>query len=161
MPCGCWALSSILDATSPHKPPISRSERSGPAILLEQLTKEQAADLATIAPHIKNPGIRAIVADAAWLRGRGNPDLARVAVAAYLASARNLEDPEKWSDGMARAERALGSAARSGRTRPLFCPPSSICSNCLTDIEAKTLVFSQARSSSYCLSFASEIPPII
>jgi len=79
----------------------------GTSNLLEQLTKEQAADLAAIAPDIKNPELRAIVADAAWLRGRGNPDLARRAVAAYLTSARNLEDPEKWSVGMARAERAL------------------------------------------------------
>lgn len=75
--------------------------------LLEKLTKEQAADLAAIAPDIKNPEIRAIVADAAWVRGRGNPDVARLAAAAYLVSARNLEDPEQWPDGMARTERAL------------------------------------------------------
>jgi hypothetical protein len=79
----------------------------GTSNLLKQLTKEQAANLAAIAPDIKNPEIRAIVADAAWLRGRGNPDVARVAAAAYLVSARNLEDPEQWCDGMARAERAL------------------------------------------------------
>ena len=75
--------------------------------LLEKLTREQAATLAAIAPEIKNPEIRAILADAAWLRGRGNPDVARVATAAYLVSARNLEDPEQWCEGMARAERAL------------------------------------------------------
>jgi hypothetical protein len=88
--------------------------------LLEQLTKEQAADLAAIASGIKNPEIRAIIADAAWLRGRGNPDLARLAAMAYLASARNLENPEKWSDGMTRAERALRLSRSLGSDDPCF-----------------------------------------
>lgn len=81
--------------------------RVGTDDLMKKLTRAQAANLAAIAPEIMNPEIRAILADAAWLRGRGNPDVARVAVAAYLVSARDLEDPEQWCDGMVRAERAL------------------------------------------------------
>ncbi len=87
---------------------------------LEQLTKDQAADLAALAPEIKNPEMRAIVADAAWARARGNPEIARLAVAAYLMSARNLEDPQRWVDGIARAERAIRLSRSLGEDDPSF-----------------------------------------
>jgi hypothetical protein len=86
----------------------------------EQLTPEQAKDFAILAPAIQMPEIRATFADVAWLRIRGNPDGARLAVAAYLASARNLEDPEQWSEGIARAERAVRLGRSLGADDPAF-----------------------------------------
>jgi hypothetical protein len=86
----------------------------------EQLTKEQAADLAEIAPAIDSPEVRAILRDIAWLRIRGNPDLARRAVADYLDSACILEDPTGWSEGMARAERAVRLSRSLGVDDPSF-----------------------------------------
>jgi hypothetical protein len=125
----------------------------GTSNLLEQLTKEQAADLAAIAPHIKNPEIRAIVADAAWLRGRGNPDLARVAVAAYLASARNLEDPEKWSDGMARAERALRLSRSLGVDETSFLSAVEYLRELLNRYRGEDILFLTAKVIELLLEF--------
>ena len=97
------SLSHHLHAQSSSRP----FGKVGTNNLLTQLTVEQAQSLAALAPTIENSEVRAIVADVAWSRARGTPEIARVAVAAYLASARNLEDPEQWSEGLQRAERAL------------------------------------------------------
>src|SRR5258708_3117460 len=86
----------------------------------EQLTKEQASDLAALVPHIGSPEIRALLADIAWLRIRGNPDLARGAVTDYLKSARALEDPQQWVECMSRAERAIRLGRSLGTEDPSF-----------------------------------------
>ena len=84
------------------------------------LANEQIASLAEIAPAIESPEIRAILRDIAWLRLRGDPDLARSAVADYLSNARNLESPKEWCEGVARAERAVRLGRSLGADDPSF-----------------------------------------
>jgi hypothetical protein len=73
---------------------------------VEALTVEQAARLESIAPQIQTAQIRARLADVAWMRTRRTPASARLAVAAYVASARALEDPQQWTECANRVERA-------------------------------------------------------
>jgi hypothetical protein len=73
---------------------------------VEALTVEQAAWLESIAPQIQTAQIRERLADVAWMRTRRTPASARLAVAAYVASARALEDPQQWTECANRVERA-------------------------------------------------------
>jgi tetratricopeptide (TPR) repeat protein len=72
----------------------------------EALTVEQTEELESIAPQIQTAQIRARLADVAWTRKRRNPASARLAVAAYVESARTLEDPQQWTECANRVERA-------------------------------------------------------
>jgi hypothetical protein len=73
---------------------------------LENLSVERAAELEILAQEVQTMQIRARLADVAWMRKRGNPGTARLAVAAYVASARLLEDPQHWTECANRIERS-------------------------------------------------------
>lgn len=66
-----------------------------------------------IAPRVVDAEMRARLADIVWVRAREHR-LARLAVDAYLESARILEDPEEWVLGFQKIERALHLAASLG-----------------------------------------------
>jgi Domain of unknown function (DUF4209) len=92
--------------------------RTSPAF--ESLTVERAAELECLAPGIQTAQIRARLADVAWTRKRGTAETARLAVAAYLASARSLEDPQSWTECAKRIERAARLSRSLGVNDPSF-----------------------------------------
>lgn len=65
-------------------------------------------------PVINEPEIRARLSDIVWLR-QHDYRTAQSAVDAYLESASILENPEQWSTGYERIERALQISAQLGR----------------------------------------------
>jgi hypothetical protein len=91
----------------------------------EALTVEQAAEFESIAPQIETAQIRARFADVAWVRKRGNPASARLAVAAYVASARAVEDPQEWTECVNYVERAARLSRSLGIDDESFVSASS------------------------------------
>ena len=67
---------------------------------------EEVGLLKSLVSGIRDPEMRARVADLVWERARDYVS-AQSAIDAYLASASRLEDPVKWSAGARRIERAL------------------------------------------------------
>ena len=76
------------------------------AKVFHNLTDEHLNFLAEIAPEISDPELQARVADILWVRKRDR-EMAKLAVNAYLQSATELEDPQKWNRAYERIERAL------------------------------------------------------
>ncbi|MEP0751181.1 DUF4209 domain-containing protein [Trichocoleus sp. Lan] len=74
--------------------------------VFQNLTNEHLDLLAEIASDISDPELQARVADILWARRR-DYRMAQIAVTAYLQSATELEDPEKWTWCFDRIERAL------------------------------------------------------
>jgi hypothetical protein len=66
-----------------------------------------------ITPAIADPEMRARIADIVWIRLH-EPELARTAVDAYLASAARLEHPEHWPPVTVRLRRAIEIATMLG-----------------------------------------------
>ena len=62
--------------------------------------------LKALVPTVRDPEMRARIADVVWERCRDHVS-AEIAVEAYLQSATRLEDPEDWVNGARRIERAL------------------------------------------------------
>ena len=75
--------------------------------------------LKELVPEISDPEMQARVADILWVRKR-DFRMAQIAVKAYLESARNLENPQEWSSGFDRIERAINLAALLGKKAQLF-----------------------------------------
>jgi len=93
----------------------------GPPDRLDSIAEPELALLAGLVPDISDPEMRARVADILWLRnygenGKRDYRMAHLAVTAYLASARRLEDPENWTHTVERVERAVQLAASLGRS---------------------------------------------
>jgi hypothetical protein len=91
----------------------------------ENLTVELANELEKLAPAIQSAQIRARLADVAWTRKRGNPASARLAVSAYIVSARALENPRKWTECANRIERAATLSRSLGAEDETFSSVSS------------------------------------
>ncbi|OYD96903.1 hypothetical protein CDG76_09145 [Nostoc sp. 'Peltigera membranacea cyanobiont' 210A] len=76
------------------------------AEVFQNLTDEHLNFLTEISPEVSNPELQARIADILWVKKR-NYQMAQLAVTAYLQSATELEDPEKWIWCFERIERAL------------------------------------------------------
>ncbi|MHC5852497.1 DUF7380 domain-containing protein [Nostoc sp.] len=76
------------------------------AEVFQNLTDEHLNFLTEIAPEVSDPELQARIADILWVKKR-NYRMAQLAVTAYLQSATELEDPEKWIWCFERIERAL------------------------------------------------------
>lgn len=90
------------------------SEPFGPMMIMEgkrtaipdDFSEQDLKGLKTTLEQVGDPEYQARVADVLWLRLR-KPEYARLAVSAYLASGKKLEDPQHWTQCMERYERAL------------------------------------------------------
>jgi hypothetical protein len=100
------------DPDEPFGPRFVRQAARG--VTPGDLTDEQYAILRELAPTITDPEMRARVCDLVWTVKRGNPDIARMAVSAYLESAIALEDPEHWVVCEERMRRAIRLARSLG-----------------------------------------------
>ena len=76
------------------------------AEVFQNLTEEHLNFLTEIAAEVSDPELQARIADILWVKKR-NYRMAQLAVTAYLQSATELEDPEKWNRCFERIERAL------------------------------------------------------
>ena len=74
--------------------------------VFSNLAEEYLNFLTEIAPEISDPELQARVADILWVKN-GNYQMAQLAVEAYLESAKQLEDPQKWTHCVDRIERSL------------------------------------------------------
>lgn len=74
--------------------------------VLQNLTEEHLNFLSEIALEISDPELQARVADILWVKKR-DYRMGQLAVDAYLGSAKQLEDDEKWIYCTQRIERAL------------------------------------------------------
>lgn len=76
------------------------------SMIPDDLTEEQLIELRTALNEVDDPEFKARIGDVLWLRSR-DAAAARVAVEAYLEAGMRIEDPEHWSSGMERYERAV------------------------------------------------------
>jgi hypothetical protein len=86
---------------------------------VQGFTSEQLSLFRTIAPSVADAELRARFADVVWVRQR-DPQMARLAVEAYLESARTLESPEEWDLCADRIVRATHLAYALGKVSEPF-----------------------------------------
>jgi len=84
---------------------------TGRSFALEDVSDNQWRVLEALAPNVTDPEMQARIADALW-EGKRSHAKARLAIEAYLQSARRLEGPKDWVYPCARIERALRLALR-------------------------------------------------
>jgi len=72
-----------------------------------------------IVPDVKDPEMRARIADVLWIRGR-DYRMAELAIDAYLESAQILENWDSWPSCADRIRRALQLAAQLGKNSPKY-----------------------------------------
>jgi Domain of unknown function (DUF4209) len=107
-------------SNSPHPFGNPQNNRS-----FENIAPERAADLGHLAIDVQLAQIRARLADVAWMKTRKTPDFARLAVAAYIESARASEDPRDWTECAKRVERAARLSRSLGANDESFASVSS------------------------------------
>lgn len=96
------AYTLLENVASIHFKPEDAAEPYGPLMVMngrrtlipDDLRGEQSAALAVIAPTLKNPGLRARLADIAWINNRSLADQARLAIAAYCLAVRMVAEGE-------------------------------------------------------------------
>jgi hypothetical protein len=119
----------------------------------ERFTPEQAQDLAALAPTITHAEIRAAFADIAWLRNRGNPDLARLAVRSYIQSAKQVQDGAQWPPVIERAERALRLARSLGEEETTYREASDYLLELVRTYQGNDPLFLTSRAINLLLEF--------
>jgi hypothetical protein len=103
-------LAEIFDM---HFRPERRREPFGPlwridnrrSMIPDDLARDQVEPLRDLIPDIASAGVRARLGDAIWLSLRDVAS-ARIAVAAYIAVARSVENPDQWLPTIEHVERA-------------------------------------------------------
>jgi hypothetical protein len=118
-----WCL--LTSVTSMQLRPSNTREPFGPMFVLEDcrsaipedLTEESLDALAEWMPEIQDSELKARIADLLWFRRR-RPEYARTAIAAYMDTARQIEDAEHWPPCAERIERALRMSAMLRRNTP-------------------------------------------
>lgn len=80
------------DAAEPYGPLCVMDGRR--TLIPEDLRGEQSAAFTGITATLKNPGLRARLADVAWINNRSLADQARLAIAAYCEAVRLVADGE-------------------------------------------------------------------
>lgn len=101
----------LAEVSEIHFKPEDRAEPYGPrwvlngrrSIIPEDLHGEQSAVFAAIAPTLKNPGLRARLADIAWINDRSLVASAQLAIFSYYEAVRLVADggAELYFDGKA------------------------------------------------------------
>lgn len=90
-----------------------------PEALLDAISEQDFALLRELAPVATDAELRARLADLAWqgrINRRRDPEMAKLAIAAYLQSSQNFAD--EWWEQTKRIERALQLALGLGRQTP-------------------------------------------
>lgn len=115
------AITSLMlkaeSATEPFGPLFVMSDSR--SAITDDFTDNQLEVLAEIINDITDPELQARIADLLWIRKR-DFSMAKLAIDAYLRSALVLEDPENWSSGASRIERALRLSRMLGKKTGLM-----------------------------------------
>ena len=111
----CYEVFALLTAVSSFTlVSESNAEPYGlTARVLEDVLESHLETLQEIAPTVKDPEMRARIADLLWVKKR-RFSMAELAVEAYLESAKVLEDPDRWPACAERIERATRIAVSIG-----------------------------------------------
>lgn len=119
------------DLAEPLKPVFQGP--SGRSAAVTDFEGPQLDPLASILPEIEDDEMRARIGDVLWLRRREH-SAARIASAAYLASAKRLMDPKEWVNGFYRLNRAMQLGAAIGRTSDEFAAASEYANELLSEL---------------------------
>jgi hypothetical protein len=104
------------------------------------LTDEEVELLRELTASIKDPELRARLADFLWLRTR-DWKYGEISVDDYLASAMRLRDPEKWPACAHRYERAAALAASLGKKNERFTRTIKVIEDYLADLDGEDPLF--------------------
>lgn len=111
-----WLATTYMLSWASHSDPFSDASLAAHSL---QAVPEEARDaLRELAPLAEPEDLRARLADITWTWSR-DPELAVVAIRAYLGTARTLFDLKEWIDSYYRLKRAYGISIRLGRTHEL------------------------------------------
>ncbi len=114
---------SLLGAIcSFHFKPDDKNEPFGPMMLIttgrsaipDDISDGHIQILHELLPDVKDPEMRARIADVIWLRKR-DYKTAELAIGSYLESASVLENPDSWVPGFERIQRAFSLALQLGK----------------------------------------------
>ena len=86
---------------------------------LREFSEDEVVAMAELAPNVVDAELRARLADIVWERKR-DPEMARLAVDAYIGSATTLQDQGCWLDSHVRAGRAANIGRMLGRESEYF-----------------------------------------
>jgi hypothetical protein len=95
--------------------------RPFPEVFLDTIDEPDNILLRELAPLARDAELRARLADLAWLgkvNNRRDPDMARLAVPAYLTASEAFGEQNLWPERIMRIERALQLALSLGRAAP-------------------------------------------
>lgn len=145
--------SFMLDSESQDEPfgPIAVLKNSRSAIL-DDLQDLHLDALQEIVSDIRDPEMRARVADVLWVTRRGFR-MGELAVEAYLESADTLEDPENWPPCAERIERATRIAVSLGSKNKSFSTVFTHIESLLTKCNGEDPLFLSARMMDLLLEF--------
>ena len=88
--------------------------QNGRSAIVDDISKEHLIELREIVGEVKDPDLRARIADVIWIRLKDHK-VAGIAIDAYLESASKLENPEMWPPSFERIERAFRLATQLGK----------------------------------------------
>lgn len=112
------------------------ASRAARGVIPEDLNDQHWAILAEVAPTVADAEMRARLCDLLWVVKR-NHQLAKMAVEAYLVSARILEDPDNWPPCAWRISRAVRLARSIGGAGDLFDTTIRYTEDLLTKLDAE------------------------
>ncbi|CAN5336335.1 DUF4209 domain-containing protein [soil metagenome] len=121
-PRGSAVFAFFGNCTSPFLQPESLNQPLKPMFegngwnssIPDDLPPALVALIPDLAPNVRNPELRARLADISWLQ-QGKYQMALLAIDSYLESATHLEAKGEWTHALDRAERAGRIAAQLGR----------------------------------------------
>jgi hypothetical protein len=107
------AVSSLMLKPDSKDEPLAPQVvfKTGRSAIVDDFTDAHLDLFKALLPDIADAEMRARVGDLLWVSKRHDFQAAQIAVEAYLASAKDLEDPSDWPEGADRLERALRIAA--------------------------------------------------
>jgi tetratricopeptide (TPR) repeat protein len=110
----------------------------------KDFSDQQLNLLLEMAPNLQDPELRARIADILWETKR-DFKMAQIAVASYLESAQNLEDPEQWTFPFQRVQRAVRIAIRLGKNNAFFDNVISYVESLLAKYKAEDPLYFSAK----------------
>ncbi len=118
---GC--LTSMMlepnSTTEPFRPLCENFAAGTRSAIIDDFTDNHLQVLSEIVTEIRDPELKARVADILWIRKR-DYRMAELAIPSYTDSASKLEHPDQWTQCVERIERALRLATSLGRRSGQF-----------------------------------------
>lgn len=130
--CVCQMFYCGGNSAEPLKPLFRIGSKCSTTV--DSFTESQLGALATALPGIDDEELSARVGDLLWLRKKDHR-AARTAVNAYMAAAKRFWDPDHWTHGFNRIQRAMRIAASLGRKNPERAAVASFIQEQIKDLD--------------------------